>query len=378
MKNKYIKSSLLILILSILLLFMIQSRFNLVKLTPLNGAFEKTEKKEFTIKSWFSGKYQEETEKHINETFGFRELLVRTNNQITYSLFRKAKANGVIIGKNNYLFEDNYIKAYYGQDFIGNDQIQQRMQKLKFIQDTLSKLNKNILLVFAAGKGSYYPEYFPAEYRVKKGPTNYKEHVKLAKLQQLNYIDFNHYFVSQKHKSNYPLYPKYGIHWSNYGTSLVADSLIKYIENMRKIDLPDISWNEVEMADSRGTDYDIADGMNLKFKLKSFAMAYPKLLFESNKGKDNVSVLVISDSFYKSMFDEGMLSNSFSKHQFWYYNKQVFLNGKDTKKHVQEINLKLEIQKSDVIIILATEATLPNLGWGFIENTYQLFKGNTK
>lgn len=378
MRDKIIKYCLLILVLTVLVLPMLQMQFHFLKLTPLNGALEEPLKKELNSESWFSGAYQEEAEKYLNETFGFRSLLIRINNQITYSLFNKAKANGVIIGKNNYLFEENYIKAYYGQDFIGKERINERMQNLKSIQDTLAKLNKQIILVFAAGKGSFYPEYFPDDLRSEKGQTNYQEHLKLAKALNLNFIDFNQFFMQQKNKSKYPLYPQHGIHWSQYGTCLVADSMVKYLEEKRNIDLPNISWNEVELDQARATDYDIADGMNLKFKLKSFPMAYPKLLFESKEGKDSVSVLVISDSFYKSMFDEKMLTNSFANNQFWYYNKQIFLNGKETQTEVNQLNIQEEIKKYDVIILMATEATLPDLGWGFIEKTHQTFSKKKK
>jgi hypothetical protein len=34
------------------------------------------------------------------------------NNQLAFSLFNKAKANGAVVGKENYLYEENYIKAY--------------------------------------------------------------------------------------------------------------------------------------------------------------------------------------------------------------------------------------------------------------------------
>jgi hypothetical protein len=210
-----IKGFLFCIILGLMLIPIIQSKFEFVKLTSLKGAITQPEKKYINAKDWFSGDFQLLEEKYLNETFGFRNLFIRINNQIAFSLFNKAKANGVIIGKHNYLYEENYIKAYYGTDFIGIDSISHRIERLKFIQDTLSKLNKTIIIVFAAGKGSFYPENFPKEYLKEKGKTNYEYHVKLAKEYGLNYIDFNSYFIENKNKSKYPLYPQYGIHWSN-------------------------------------------------------------------------------------------------------------------------------------------------------------------
>lgn len=369
-----IKGFLFCIILGLLLIPIIQSKFEFVKLTPLKGAIVQPEKKYINAKDWFSGDYQLQEEKYLNETFGFRNLFIRINNQIAFSLFNKAKANGVIIGKKNYLYEENYIKAYYGADFIGVDSITHRIERLKFIQDTLSKLNKTLIVVFAAGKGSFYPEYFPKEYLREKGKTNYEYHVKLAKEFGLNYIDFNSYFIENKNKSKYPLYPQYGIHWSNYGACLAADSMIRYIEKIRDIDMPNLYWNKIETADAKESDYDIADGMNLKFKLKSFKMAYPVIQIQSDSGKIKPSAIVIADSYYWLMFGN-TFSRALSDNQFWFYNKQVYPEYYKNGLETSQVNLKEEIQKHDIFIILATEATLPELGWGFIENTYDLFKG---
>ncbi len=377
MKDKSIKvkSILLLIILMFLVAPFFQAKFHIVKLTPLKGAITEPENKYINIKDWFSGTYQEQKEKYLNESFGFRSLFIRINNQIAFSLFNKAKANGVIIGKHNYLYEENYIKAYYGSDFIGADSITHRMERLKFIEDTLITLQKDLILVFAPGKGSFYPEYIPNKFKIKKSTTNYELHVKLAEEMGLKFIDFNKYFIEHKYTSKYPLYPQYGIHWSYYGMCLAADSIVRYIEKVRHIDMPNFYWNDVDLGAPRETDYDIADGMNIKFKLKSFKMAYPNVQYESDSGKVKVSALVISDSFYWGMFSSGIFARSFSSNHFWFYNKQVYTAGVDSESETSLLDLKEEIAKHDVIIIMATDATLPGFGWGFIENTYNLFKG---
>ena len=376
MKNLSMKARrfLFISLLFLLIVPGIQNVFPFIELAPLKGAISQPEKKSFTIKEWFSGDYQMVEEKYINETFGFRSLFVRIDNQIAFSLFKRAKANGVIIGKNNYLFEENYIKAYNGTDFIGTDSISLRMQKLKFIGDTLAKLNKNIIIVFAAGKGSYYPEYFPEKLKMKPGKTNYEYYTKSAKDLGIYYIDFNKYFVDNKHKSKYPLYPQYGIHWSNYGMCIAADSIIRYIEKIRNIDLPNLYWTKVDLAEAKESDYDIADGLNIKFKLRSFKMGYPRIQFESESGKTKPSVLVISDSYYWGMYGFG-ITKAFSNSHFWYYNKQIYPESFEKTVETTGINLKDEIARYDVIVIMATEATLPKLGWGFIENLSDFFRG---
>jgi len=359
-------------IMLVLIIPFIQGKLHFMELAPLKGSITQHEEPRFTFKNWFSDEYQKQQETYLNETFGFRNLFVRANNQIAFSVFNKAKANGVIVGKKNYLFEENYIKAYYGTDFIGNDSISNRMQRLKFIQDTLAKLNKTLIVVFAAGKGSFYPEYFPDKVKKEKSITNYEKHVELAQSLGLNFIDFNKYFIENKTTSKYPLYPQYGIHWSYFGMSLAADSMIRYIEKNRNIDMPGLFWDKIEMSQPKGTDYDIADGMNIKFKLKSFEMAYPNLQIQPAEGKTRPSVLMISDSYYWDMYDFG-ISRAFSNDHFWYYNKQIFPESFKSPLETNQVDLKEQIARHDVIIIMATEANLPGFGWGFIENAYNVF-----
>jgi len=355
----------------------LQDYFKIFIEKPLQGAIIPAPDTILTPDAWFSGRFQLVREKFLNENFGYRNFFVRVNNQIAYSLYSIAKANGVIIGKENYLYEKGYINAYYGKDFIGMDSVSKRMQQLKFIQDTLSKLNKNLIVIFAAGKGSFYPEYFPENLKSEKGITNYSCHIKLAKEKGLSFIDFNKYFIENKSTSKYPLYPQYGIHWSYYSTCIVADSIIRYIEKTRNIDMPNLFWDTIEFDDAKEIDYDIADGMNLLFKLGSFKMAYPKIQLQSDSNKIKPSVLVVADSYYWGMFNFG-ISNAFSNSHFWFYNQQIYPDSYQSPLETSQVDLGSEIAKHDVIIIMATEATLPNLGWGFINKAYNLFNKNEK
>ena len=198
-----------------LFLPLIQTKLNIFELSPLKGDVRYPAQAQFSISDWFSSKYQEEKETYLNSMFGFRSTCVRVNNQIAYSFFKKANANGVIIGKDNYLYEESYLNSYNGSDFLGQDSINHTLNRLKYLTDTLKKLNKQLIVVFAAGKASFYPEYIPDSYlKSNVDNTNYKALSIGAKNIGLNVIDFNAWFVKNKSISKYPLYPKHGIHWS--------------------------------------------------------------------------------------------------------------------------------------------------------------------
>lgn len=362
-------------ILLLLIIPVIQKHTGIFREEGLKGAIVAADKPILSVKDWFDAGYQEKMEIYLNGSFGLRNFFVRFNNQIAFSLFRKARANGVIIGKQNYLYEENYIRAYYGLDFIGEDSILHRMQRLKSIQDTLEKLNKHIFIVFAPGKGSFYPEFFPDKYKIQKGKTNYEVHLKYANELGIHYIDFNKYFIDHKSSFPYPIYPKYGIHWSIYGACLVADSLIRYIEKIIGYQYADFTWNETKIRIAENADYDIADGMNLLCDLKHQEMAYPAYSMTTDTSKVKPSLLVISDSFYWILYGIDIWK-AFSKDHFWYYNNEIYPDSYAAPKKVSEVNLSDEIEKHDIIILMASEATLPALGWGFIENATELLSKN--
>ena len=102
-------------------------------------------------------------------------------------------------------------------------------------------------------------------------------------------------------------------------------------------------------------------------------MGYPQIKFENVMSKVKPNLLVVSDSYYWGMFNFG-ISTVFNKSHFWYYNKEVYPETFSKPLFTSDIDLKKEINDHDVIIIMSTQATMTDLGWGFIEKLYQTLK----
>ncbi len=372
-KGNDINIFLFIILMIILFVPIAQQETGIVYEIPLHGAIKKVYAPVFTWNNWLSGKYQDKAEKYLNTHFGFRNAMVRLNNQIFYTFFRKAKANGVIIGKKGYLFEYSYFDAYYGTDFLGKDTLTKELTKLKAIQDTMKAQGKTLLLVLAPGKATFFPEYIPNRYKRKKSITNLEYYSKLSKKLGINYLNFSSWFVKMKDTARYPLYPKTGIHWSYYGMALAADSMFHELEYLRHIDLPDIVWKGIKMSKKlRNTDRDIELGMNLIFKLPNHPMPYPQLEVDT-LGKTRPRALVIADSYYWQIYSAHIPQQVFREQEFWFYNKQINPKRKDGVAWTNEVNLSDELQKKDIVILLCTEPVLKRLFWGFIDDAYDVY-----
>jgi hypothetical protein len=368
MRDKTIQYKVLFLLVMLLLSIpAIQMHTGLFHEKKLKGWFKEYKKPEFNIKDWLSGQFQEGYNNYFENNFGFRSWFVRIHNQISFSLSGETHAAGVIIGKDLYLYELNYIKAYNGTDFLGYNAIKGKVDTLEMISDSLNKRGGDLVICFAAGKGSFYPEYFPEDYRDQRSDsTNYIIYSELIRSRNLDFIDFNQWFLDMKDTSGYTLYPKYGIHWSEYGAALAADSLIRYIENLKHADVPDMEIEDIEISSKlKGVDYDIGESLNLIFQLSSDAMAYPKIKWNTDN-KDTLKAIVISDSFYWQLFNFGVSTIAFRPGGFWYYNKVSHPGTIDLKT----LDYNGNVYDSDVVILLCTEATLDSFPFGFIKDFF--------
>lgn len=328
-----------------------------------------------SLSSWFKGDYQSQMEKHTSERTVVRNFLIRVNNQMDYSLYNKAYKPGIIIGKNEFLYEENYIKTYFGQDYIGLKHIKEKTTKIKQLQDTLQTKGIQLLIILAAGKGSFYPEYIPNDIHQERNDfTNHSTYSSLLKEKKINHIDFNSWFQAIKDTSRYPLFPRTGIHWSKYGEVLVADSIIKRVGQLTNKELPQINITAIETSSSmRGIDDDIEQSMNLLFDIKDLEMAYPIFTFKQSNTTTQPKLLTIGDSFYKDMFEWGLSNAAFSNGEFWYYNKQRIKYNQEAIPLTHPMGLKNELEKQDVIMLICTDANLKTFGFDFINQAHSIY-----
>jgi hypothetical protein len=379
---KTVEKILVILMLAMLVLPGIQKEYPFVNIKKLDGSFILAEKPELTLKSWYSGEFQSKFNNYIEDHIGFRDFLVRLTNQIDFSLYRVPHAEGVVIGKDDQLFEYDYIREYFGGDYVGDYIIDKKIRELKFLQEYLKKeKNIDLILVFEPGKASVYPEYIPDRYfKEGKSTTNSEAYLKKADEYGIKYIDFEKYFHQLKGNTGYPIYPQYGIHWSIYGMSFAADSLIGYIENLRQIDMPDVYIDSLEIEQhARRPDYDVATALNLLWRLpEKQKLAYPAYSFEENPEKERPMVLTVADSYYWNIFNTRIPKHLFKNEAFWYFNALVYPDTYIKKTRTSDLNLKEEIEKQDIIFLMVTKRFLYKFDWTFLNKAYNLYAPKSK
>ncbi len=378
MKGK-IKKGLLVLLMIVLLAPIAEHCTNFIQTLKLSGAYYLTDEPRFSFGDWWDGKFQEVKSKSLNDQVGFRPDLIRINNQIDYRLFSKLHFFYGILGRNATLWDGAYIDAYQGNDYIGYDSILKQANKFKKIQDTLQKLGKTLVMVHAPNKGFFYPENLP-ENRINltRGKTNITTYTKIADSLGINNIDFNSWFIKLKKTTPEILYPRQGIHWSMYGAALGADSLIKYLENIRKEPLQHIYWSKVDHdLNPRFTDNDLAKALNLIVPVCEENFAYPQIVFPKTSGVHKNKVIYIGDSFLCQWYSLGILDNINDKWCIWFNFRNVcnptYTYGDPAAPLIKDIDWMSQVLEADCIILLYTPFNLPVYGNGFIEKAYDNF-----
>ncbi len=342
----------------------------------LVGIVINDKKPELNAENWFSGIYQSESNDYDNDHWSLKEIMVRLNNQLYYNFFNQIRVNNFVSGKNNYVFAESYIFSAFGDDLIEEEKVVSLLEKAKVVQDTLKKKGVDLLLVFAPGKGIGSKEFIEDKYKHPVKRTNHDLFASHSKRLGLNNLDLYNYFEQLKPTSPYPLFPKFGHHWSYYGECLAMDTIIKHIEKLHQCDMPGVRWSQIDVVDTaRSRDSDVLKSMNLYSNPElDMKLAYPVVQFEDDSVKNSTKVLVVSDSYWYGAVYMGIGAACFAGGQFWYYcNKVVPSPVPGEKVEVWELDFKKEIESNPVIMLLYSDGNLPAFGNNFIPDAYELY-----
>ncbi|MFZ4521605.1 MAG: alginate O-acetyltransferase AlgX-related protein [Bacteroidales bacterium] len=374
---RFLKFTLLFLILATMTLSAIQYHFDIVAETPLQGFFPQVERpdlKYFTWTRWFSQDFQEVYATRLNEYTGLRNTLIRIHNQYDYSFFGQTHAQGFLEGRNRYLYEEDYIREYNGDYFIGKKSIDQKLSRLKNVRDSLAYYHIPLILVFESGKASIFPEYIPSRFHPKnRKQSNYDYFTERATQIGLPFLDINPFFLKIKDTCRYPLFPRYGMHWSMYGVHLVADTIARYVAGASGVKMPEFKVHHLHLSgNSLGSDYDIGKMLNLVFPLRSTPGAYPVVSFNAiPDGK--MPAMVIADSYYIQLI-ETYGKKMFGLQDYYYYNSSLYPHQNDFPPvRADKSNFREKLLNHKVLLVMVSEINLHCAFWGFADEAFRAF-----
>lgn len=335
---------------------------------PLHGESTKLPFPDLSIDSIWNGDFQFGMDEYLRTNFLLRGLAIRTRNQLDYTFFVQTHARSVLLGKEGYLFEENYINAALGIDALSEQKVSERVGDLDALADSL---DIPVFVVLAPGKASYYMEYIPDVYfnsdslNLNNNYNLWRDYVNMSK--SLHLVDLHAHFNDLE-----DVFPKNGIHWCEWaqvdGFNIINDHLSSHLlEGLQPAKFViDSSYRSSSME---GTDEDIERGLNLWQNIDDVETTYYKTSWEDRGDALKPKVLIVGDSYAWGVVNRGVLSHSYMDGEFWYYNQVVHgpkyletedFGGKPFEVHDVHNNSDLiyALNNFDAIVLLSTDANL--------------------
>ncbi len=374
--RKWVRHIIFVLLVFALCLPLIQQNTGFFRIKPLKGVGDPPTWPSFSFTSWVDGSFQEAAEQAIEQRVGFRPLLIRIKNQIEFTLFRKANARGVVVGKKRYLYENDYLRAHQGGDYPGDWYWKEKFHRAGLVRDTLSRLGVNLAVIIEPSKATYYNEYIPNHLQIISSDqhTNYVSILEGCKGQQINLLDLNRHFAKMKDEVPFPLFPKGGIHWSFYGMLTAMDTLLPLVEEWTGKEVPDLILGPLEpIRKLKGMDGDLAELMNVLLDPGHPPMTYPEVSYRQVPDSLKPRVLAISDSFYFNILNAKIPDNTYANTAFWYYNVEIYPESWAERKDTSMINFREEVESMDLILVMITERFFYKFAWTFFDRLYEIY-----
>ncbi|BBI35673.1 alginate O-acetyltransferase AlgX-related protein [Cohnella abietis] len=368
----------LLLIVIIFMSPLIQHKLNLFSDVSLVGATEPAPKPTLTLQSFWSGQAQQQTEKWIEQHNDLRSIAVKTNNQAYYSWFSQTPPNSkYTVGKSNQLYENIYIQEYNHQIPLRDQSLlEDRVQKMKVVQDEITRLGKTFIFLITPSKAAVYPEFLPSVSSSSK-PRNYDLLLPLLDKYEINYIDGHR--ISMENKQHTPIFPQEGTHWTYAGAFFTLQKLTEQVNKLYpSISLPELNLKSIDYVTPYGSNRDIGNALNLWKAPVNYTVPKPNVETDKEGYSSLPSIFIESGSFAKELIE--LLSENYlfsTLDQYYYYNTHRLFNpGKNFPKDLgvpEHIDWNNEVINHNIIIQEINEASIGDLSrYEFIDDAASL------
>ena len=353
-----------------------QRQFTFIPEETLTGVVVAVSRPQWSWTDWLSGKFQTQAELWWNERVGFRGALIKTVNQINFSLFKEISSGGnvkIVLGQNNMLYEKGYITNYHGRDTAPLATLEKQVVNLSLLQKKLKQRGIVFLLVISPSKATVYSEYLPPDLVTKQPGTPLTDYERIRPLLTkagINLVDSTEFFLVQKTESPYLLFPSGGTHWSYYGACLVQQKIMQTMQEQLRRPVRQLVC-EPRVVDTTpiGTDKDLSELMNIwTERVIDGPTPHPLLTTTGTKRAYQPRVAAIGDSFIWTLAGVSHSAQLYGEQDVYYYfeTRRRYPAGPESDIRAK-INWSKDFWNKDVIIIEINEVAMNMIGYGFVE-----------
>lgn len=305
-----------------------------------------------------SHEIQHHLEKQITNHLPLRSFFIHLNNQIYYSFFQKSYLDDgrMVIGKSKQLYEIEYINSYCGRVSRDAKALTAWADKIKRISNLFEEQGKVFIYLITPSKAESLPEQIPERFHCNKKMMS--QHVEvmenLLRERHINYINGSKLMKEARKQYGLDMFPRGGIHWNTLGAAVVANAIIKVINN-HGCKIKPIEFDFQITKDPQGQDRDLVWLLNLLHPDDSYPV--PLLTYKNNQQKNPMKLTMIGGSFLERIIDVFMANKTFSHISDYPYFRLGKVEYEPEKKPMKlETNLAATnfidpILASDIIIL---------------------------
>ena len=379
-KNRWFYKVCLGLLLLPLLFSLLQFHTHIIPENTLSGDFKKLSGNQFSFQRWYNGQFQHDAQTLAYQNQGMRPSLVRLHNQLSYSLFRDIPSINTL-GKEGQIFSNRSCESALGRDFIGDSLIEQRILKLRVLQDYLAQSkNTRLLTIIAPSKPRVFPDKLPDNIDLEEvQKNNYQSFLELSAKYKLDLIDYNPLFKTLNDQTEHPLFPNTGYHWSDYGGLIGFDLLLQIMNERTPVQLERVYATAIrDTCSPRDSDTDLSERMNMLSNPVPFqCIGIPEIKYDHLADSLKPSVLVISDSYWWKIYRQELHQHHFAEDShFWYYFDEAYSPKWEDAKKATEFPILEIIEKVDFVILVSHEGNLKDFPFGFGNELLRLYQEN--
>jgi hypothetical protein len=365
---------------------LLQRELDLFQESELRGIEESTKLPELSLRSFWDGEFQKNYQSWFNENIGFRGALIRTENQLNFSLFRDISSRSpskISLGKEDYLFERSYLQAYKEADSIRDEDLRNLAVRLKRLQDRLSARGIAFLLLISPSKPELYSDKLPRHIalRGEELKTDYKTFLQELTANGVRTLDAPRLLSAERAATGYPVFPKSGTHWSYYASCLITNLILKEIEEQLQKKLIKIDCSSLEWDDRpRLHDKDLAELINVWDPSPTFEkMPYPRSRSVRDGSEERPKAIIIGSSFVWPLLYYFDRHKIFSRRDFYYYFKtnHTWPPKAPVPIDPQTIDWEGKVFSRKAIVIEINQAVVNQAGFGFIDQALDRLNDTT-
>lgn len=362
---------------------MLQRQFKLFEFKDLRGVVVEQPMPELSFKNYSEGTFQQGTEEHLKQHFGFRQPMIRLYNQYLWDFYKDTPVSKdqIAFGKDNWFYEPGAVSDYYQTQFrfFASDSTQmasmlsEEAHRLLVLQQALERKGIRLFVCLVPSKDLICPEHLPNDQdtayvgapKISARFFNEEEFTRIG----LNHLNLEQWFLQVKDTASFALFPQTGTHWTRYASLFAADTLIRYMEHLDSINMKNLVIGPKELDNARNPDDDLENLLNLLRPIRKPKYYYAEGLSDGDTTATKPKMIVIGDSFWWTIAAQIPLTEIFSESPYWYYNSTVYYD--DRYHSVSEIDLAEELLSADFVALFYCATQQYRMNDGFSQKALE-------